>query len=191
MTAVSHMPTLGAVSTAAAVAGLLCLVALWWLRRSTGLPPSLGRVPEVVASDTGAAASVLLRDPVLGLRGRPDYVIEERTAAAGGDDVRLVPVEVKPSRRSGRLYENDALQLAAYLVAARATYGARAADHGYVRYASGTFRVVLSAELEARVRAVVATVRAGRTAPVVHRSHDVAARCRNCPVRERCDERLV
>ena len=179
-----------AVAIAAAVAGLACLAALWWLRRTTGLPTSpSGATPEVVASDTGAAASVLLRDPTLGLRGRPDYLIEER--APGGDTV-LVPIEVKPSRRSARLYETDEVQLGAYLLLVRATYGAdRAASYGYVRYAARTFRVELNAALEARVQAIVAAVRGGRSAAVVHRSHDVPARCRNCPVREACDERLA
>lgn len=178
------------VAVVAAAAGLLCLVALRWLRRTTGLPRSpSGAMAEVIASDTGAAASVLLRDPALGLRGRPDYLLEERDA---NGDARLVPVEVKPSRRSARLYESDALQLGAYLLALRATYGAeRAAAHGYVRYAERTFRVELTAALEGRVRAIVAAVRAGRAATIVHRSHDVAARCVRCPVRDRCDERLA
>lgn len=83
------------------------------------------------------------------------------------------------------------MQLGAYLVALRATYGERAAGHGYVRYASETFRVELTEQLETRLRAIVAAVRAGRAAPVVHRSHDVAARCANCPVRERREERLA
>jgi CRISPR/Cas system-associated exonuclease Cas4 (RecB family) len=102
-----------------------------------------------------------------------------------------VPIEVKPSRRSRRLYESDAVQLGAYLVALRATYGERAARHGEVRYASASFRVELTGALEARVREVIAAVRAGRSASVVHRSHEVPARCANCPVRERCDERLA
>lgn len=177
-----------ALALAAAAVGVVCLAALWLLRRSAGLPSSSGRLPEVVASDTGAAASVLLRDSELGLRGRPDYVIEER--AADGATL-LAPVEVKPSRRSIRLYESDELQLVAYLLALRAEHGAGAAGHGYVRYAAQTFRVELTPALEARVREIVAAVRAGRSAAVVHRSHDLPQRCANCPVRDRCDERLA
>jgi CRISPR/Cas system-associated exonuclease Cas4 (RecB family) len=115
--------------------------------------------------------------------------VEERPPAGG--DALLVPIEVKPSRRAGRLYESDETQLGAYLIALRATHGARAASHGYVRYAARTFRVELTAALERRVRTIVAAVRAGRSAAVVHRSHDVPARCVHCPVRERCDERLA
>src|SRR3982751_3077405 len=172
---------------ALALFGAVALAVLWWLRRSTGFQTPSRDGPAVVASDTGAAPGVLLRDPLLGLRGRPDYIVAE--PAPGGDV--LVPIEVKPSRRSRRLYESDAVQLGAYLVALRATYGERAARHGEVRYASGSFRVELTAALEARVREIVTAVRAGRTASVVHRSHDVPARCANCPVRERCEEQLA
>ena len=171
----------------AALLGVAALGALWWLRRSTGFRPSFGDAPAVVASDTGAAPGVLLRDPALGLRGRPDYLVEERT----GEGTVLVPIEVKPTRRSDRLYEGDAVQLGAYLIALRATYGERAARHGEVRYAARTFRVELTSALEGRVRAIVAAVRAGRSAAVVHRSHDMVARCVRCPVRESCDERLA
>ena len=180
--------TLG-LALAAFAGALLCAALLWWLRRSTGLPTERRRLtPTVVASDTGAGRSVTLRDPALGLRGRPDYLIRE---GGEGGDAAVVPVEVKPSRHSRRLYESDAVQLGAYLLALRATHADRAARHGYVRYAGRTFRVELTAALEARVREIVAAVRAGRSAAVVHRSHDVPARCRNCPVREACDERLA
>ncbi|HET7457463.1 MAG TPA: PD-(D/E)XK nuclease family protein [Gemmatimonadaceae bacterium] len=176
------------VAVGAAAVGLLCAALLWWLRRTTGLPAASGSAPAVVASDTGAAASTLLRDPALGVRGRPDYLVEEPVTAGAP---LLVPIEVKPSRRSARLYESDEVQLGAYLLALRATHPERAAGHGYVRYAARGFRVELTAALERRVRAIVAAVRAGRSAAVVHRSHDVPARCAACPVRERCDERLA
>jgi CRISPR-associated protein Cas4 len=175
---------LAAVAAAAAGAGLLVL---WWYRRRTGFGPSLGRGTEVVASDTGAAPSVLLRDPALGLRGRPDYVLAE----GEGEGRRLVPLEVKPGRRSRRLYESDRVQLAAYLIALRATHGAQASSAGYVRYARDTFRVELTGELEQRVARIVAAIRAGRSAAVVHRSHDSAARCAACPMRRHCDEALA
>jgi CRISPR-associated exonuclease Cas4 len=103
----------------------------------------------------------------------------------------LVPLELKPTRRAKRVYESDAVQLGAYLLALRATEGDRAAPFGYVRYAARKFRVPLTADLEGRVREIVAAIRAGRRAPVVHRSHDEPWRCARCPVREHCDEALA
>jgi CRISPR/Cas system-associated exonuclease Cas4 (RecB family) len=103
----------------------------------------------------------------------------------------LYPLEVKPNRRSQRVYESDELQVGAYLIALRSTAGVRAGSTGYLRYAAGTFRVDLSPDLERRVRDTVALIRRGRRAAVVHRSHGVRARCARCPVRDHCDERLI
>jgi CRISPR-associated exonuclease Cas4 len=142
---------------------------------------------NVVGSDTGAAPGMLLREPTLGLRGRPDYVVEY----GAPNERRLYPLEVKPTRRSQRVYECDKLQVGAYIMALRGTAGGRAGSAGYVRYAAATFRIDLSPDLERRVRDTVALIRRGRRAVVVHRSHAIRARCAGCPVRDQCDERVV
>lgn len=171
---------LAAVVGAAGVVGIA-----WWYRRSAQFR-SRGWM-TVVASDTGVVPPILLRDPTLGLRGKPDYVLE----AEGGGHHSLLPLELKPTRQARRIYESDAVQVGAYVMLLRSTYGDRAGPFGYVRYSTGTFRVELTPELESRVRAIVAAVRAGRRAAVVHRSHSVPARCRNCPMRNHCDEALA
>ena len=174
----------------AAALGALCLIVIRWQARATGfsLPRATQRrTTTLVGSDTGAAIPMMVREPVLGLRGRPDYVLEGQPP----NDGLLVPVEVKPTRRSKRVYESDELQLGAYLLALRGTVGDRASTTGYVRYASDTFRIDLSAELERRVRETVAAVRRGRRASVVHRSHSIRARCVACPMRHHCDEQLT
>jgi len=89
-----------------------------------------------------------------------------------------------------RVYESDALQVAAYLIVLRATAKDAAATFGYLRYATGTFRVGLTRELEERVRALVDAIRAGRSAATVNRSHSIVQRCVNCSVRAHCDEAL-
>lgn len=142
------------------------------------------RTGRIVASDTGVEGSILLRDPQLGLRGRPDYLLEFEVAG----DPLYVPLEVKPGRRARRVYESDALQVAAYLIALRATAKNAAATFGYLRYATGTFKVGLSRELEERVHAIVDAIRAGRSATTVNRSHSIVQRCVNCSVREHRDE---
>jgi CRISPR/Cas system-associated exonuclease Cas4 (RecB family) len=171
----------------AGVAGAVGLAILWRYQRRTGFRLTWSRGAAIVASDTGVVPALALREPALGLRGRPDYVLAE----GGGKDGRLVPFELKPTRRSRRLYESDAVQIGVYLLALRATYGERAARFGYVRYATGTFRVDLTEELERRVREIAAAIRAGRRAAVVRRSHAVAARCARCAVRDYCDEALA
>ena len=80
--------------------------------------------------------------------------------------------------------------MAAYLIALRATTKNAAATFGYLRYATGTFKVGLSSELERQVSAIVQAIRAGRTAATVNRSHSIVQRCVNCSVRAHCDEAL-
>jgi CRISPR/Cas system-associated exonuclease Cas4 (RecB family) len=170
---------------AGALLGALAIyVALRWYRERTGF--AAGGTGRVVASDTGVEASILLRDPQLGLRGRPDYLLEFEVAG----HPLYVPLELKPGRRSRRIYESDALQVAAYLMALRATAKDAAATFGYLRYGTGTFKVGLTRELEERVRAIVDAIRAGRSAATVNRSHSIVQRCVNCSVREHCNQAL-
>jgi len=123
-------------------------------------------------ADAGAhrrrpSGATLVREPTLGLRGRPDYVLEY----GAPNERRLHPLEVKPTRRSQRVYESDELQVGAYLIALRGTVGARAGSTGYVRYAAGTR--VDPPVLERRVRDTIALIRRGRRAPQPRRTRTV------------------
>jgi CRISPR-associated exonuclease Cas4 len=174
-----------AVAAALAAVGIPALLAL--LRRRTGFAFATNARSVVIASDVGAQRSVLLRDPILGICGKPDYLLESEV---GGRRL-LVPLEVKPTRHSRRLYDSDRVQIGAYLLALRGTFPDRASDVGYVRYATQTFAVCLTPELEREIGQIAAAVRRGRRVPVMHRSHNIAVRCRACPVRESCDESLA
>ena len=48
----------------------------------------------------------------------------------------------------------------------------------------------LTAEMEGRVREIVAAIRAARAGGGVARSHSIAQRCVRCAVRQHCDEAL-
>lgn len=174
---------------AGVVAGLggVGLLILWRHRRATGFVTARGAGITIVASDTGVVPAIVLRDPSMGLRGKPDYVLEQNI---DGRRV-LAALELKPTRRARRVYESDAVQVGAYMLLLRAVYGDRAARFGYVRYSTGAFRIELTSELERRVRGIVSAVRGAKQAAVVHRSHAVPARCRNCAMRTHCDESLI
>ena len=170
------------------VAASVAVALLRWLKRRSNFSQSRYLSSGwVIASDTGIAPPRTICDRRTGLRGRPDYLL----AQGHGEALRIVPLELKPQRRSRRLYESDAVQLGVYLLAARATYGVRASRFGLVRYASTAFRVELTEALEKRVLEVVTAIRAGRGARLMHRSHEIPARCARCPVRRHCDEALV
>ena len=177
---------LALVALAALTAALVLRVLAIRLRRRTGFSADSSEA-AIVASDTGVLVPITLRDPMLGIRGKPDYLV--RTMLAGRH--RLVPVEVKPTRRSLRLYESDRIQLGAYLVALRSTMGLSAATFGVVQYAGTSFHVALTRGLEADLRRVVLAMRAGRSVTQMSRSHDSAARCRSCAVRFSCTQALA
>ena len=175
------------VLAASAILGAMAVyVALRWYRRRTGFAVGDQGAGRIVASDTGVEAPILLRDPRLGLRGRPDYLLQLEVAGRP----LFVPLELKPGRRSRRIYESDDLQVAAYLIALRATAKDSAATFGYLRYATGTFKVGLTKELEKRVHSIVQAIRAGRNVATIHRSHPIVQRCVSCSVREHCNEAL-
>jgi len=153
------------------VVALALFIASWALQRSTGV-----RVGDV-------SAEPLLVDEARRLRGRPDYLVRERAG--------LVPIELKPLRRSTVLYESDRVQLGAYLLLVRASYPSAFAGYGRVRYRDVEFTVTLDPALEARCLALAERVRAARGAGDVHRTHDIAGKCGACAHRAACGESLV
>ena len=139
----------------------------------------------VAAGDLGRSAVMepLLVDETRRLRGRPDYLLRHRKG--------LIPVELKPLRTSRSLYESDRLQIATYLMLVRAANPDASVPYGVVRYKDTTFRVYLTGELEAKCLGVAEQVRAAKHASVVHRTHNVPAKCRACAHRTACGESLV
>lgn len=170
--------------TLAGIAAIGGCIGLALLHRRHSLSAAGG--VEIVASDTGAVAPMILRDPSLGLSGKPDYVLRE--THGGGE--RLVALELKPARRSNRVYESDAVQVSTYAMLLRASYGDQAAAFGYLRYATGTFEIRLTPARERQVTGIVAAIRRARVAAIVNRSHDIPARCAGCAMRPHCNERL-
>jgi CRISPR/Cas system-associated exonuclease Cas4 (RecB family) len=162
-------------------AALSMLAAAWLLSRVTGVRFGAG----VVGSDVGICSPLWLSDPGLELHGRPDLLLREPGSR------RVYPVEVKPTRDSPTLYQSDTLQLAAYMILTESTYGDLFAGYGIVRYRSAEFRVMLSPELRRQCLEAAEGVRAARGSARVHRSHQVAAKCRACAVRTECGEALL
>ncbi|MBX6330684.1 MAG: Dna2/Cas4 domain-containing protein [Gemmatimonadaceae bacterium] len=149
-----------------ALAALALAVLSLALRRRARLP---GRV---VASDVGGAPPVrLLRSAHYGLSGKPDYLLEERG--------RIVPVEVKPTRRATRPWLRDVVQLAAYCLLLSESEP-RFAGYGYLRYAHHTFRIDFTASLRDELLRTLAALRADLTAADVDPNHHDPRRCARC-----------
>lgn len=148
------------------LAALAALALSVWLWRRAGLR---GRV---VASDAIVARRCRpLRSAHYGLVGTPDYLVEE----AG----RIVPVELKPSRRSETPWLRDVVQLAAYCLLLEESEP-RFAGYGYLRYAERTFRIDFTARVRAEVLRTIHDMRRDMQAPDVLPNHRDRRRCARC-----------
>jgi CRISPR-associated exonuclease Cas4 len=165
----------------------VALLVLWAAsrqRRASGLPSG-----RVITSDTGMWKKVEkpLYDPVSGLTGRPDYLVEENGA--------LIPVEVKSGRAPALPHDSHLYQLAAYCLLVERTYNQRP-PYGILRYRDKTFSIdytpVLERELLALMDAMRAQERSSRRAKgeAPARSHHEPGRCARCGYRDICDQRL-
>lgn len=159
---------------------LVGIVILWLARReraATGLPWR-----RVVADDTlHRQAGTSLYSKRYRLTGKPDYILREGGA--------LIPVEVKPSRRSPEPYEGDLLQLAAYCLLIEETTG-NAPPYGLLRYADATFAIDWDDALYERLLEALDAVRHDSQQRSVARSHQSPRRCGACGFADRCTEAL-
>ncbi len=142
----------------------------------------------MVYSDTRAWGPVEepLYDPILGLAGKPDYLIDK-----GG---MLIPVEVKSSRHPETPYDSHIYQLAAYCLLVQNVHGKRP-PYGILHYSSGsnngrTYAIDYTSELESAVRGVLSEMRSQERRREVHRSHEQPARCKGCGYHSTCEESL-
>ncbi|MEP6692958.1 MAG: PD-(D/E)XK nuclease family protein [Gemmatimonadaceae bacterium] len=166
-----------ALGALALVAALLLAVIAWRLRARAGIS---GRI---IASDGPVARpSRILRSAYSGISGKPDYLVEEHG--------RIVPVELKPTRRSATPWLRDVVQLAAYCLLLEETE-ARFGGYGYLRYADRSFRIDFTDSLKAELLQTVAALRADLSAADVEPNHADPRRCARCALRVPCGRALV
>lgn len=170
-----------------AVIFILLAITFFWLssrqQRRTGLPAG-----RVIYSDTSrwAAVEKPLYDAVLGLTGKPDYLVE----AAGEEGDYIIPVEVK-SRHAGQApYDSHILQLAAYCLLVERQLGRRP-SHGLLKYPDQVFPIVYTQALESALRSTLEGMRSSEHRKEVNRSHNSPQRCARCGYREVCDQSLL
>ncbi len=165
----------------AALFFILAILLLWQAsrrRKSLGLPAG-----RVIYTDTRAwgALEQSLYDPVSGLTGKPDYLVEEKG--------RVIPVEVKTSRITTAPYDAHIFQLAAYCLLVHRQYGKRP-PHGIIHYPNRTFAVDYTPQLESALLELLDEVRLKDRHKEVARSHNSPARCSRCGFRSTCDQKL-
>lgn len=148
-------------------------------RRVAGIPPG-----RIVYADTNRWSPVEkpLFDPILGLTGKPDYVIKK------GDT--LIPVEVKSGRAPITPYDNHVYQLGAYCLLAQRIFGVQP-PYGLLHYNNRTFEVDFTPEMESDVLDLLSEIRQKHHNDEVDRSHNSSQRCNRCGYRQICDQALV
>ena len=161
---------------------LLIAIYLFWqsgrLRRSTGLPGG-----RIIYTDTRGWGKLEkpLYDPILGLTGKPDYLVRK--------DDQIIPVEVKSGRSPEAPYDSHIFQLAAYCLLVDRTFNQRP-PHGIIHYNDRDFEVAYTPELESTLLDLLAEIQRSGHRREVARSHSEVHRCRNCGFQNTCDQRL-
>jgi CRISPR-associated exonuclease Cas4 len=161
---------------------LLSALLIFWIagrqRRASGLPSG-----RIIYTDTEGWGKVEkpLYDPISGLTGKPDYLVEEND--------HLIPVEVKSGRAPNLPHDSHIYQLAAYCLLVERTYGQRP-PYGILRYRDRSFSIDYTAELERELEDLLDTMRMQERRGEAGRSHNEPARCARCGYRDYCDQRL-
>jgi CRISPR-associated exonuclease Cas4 len=149
-------------------------------RRASGIPGG-----QIIYSDMRAweMTEAPLYDPILGLTGKPDYLVQQK-------DGSLVPVEVKSSNAPTGPYDSHIYQLAAYCYLVERTTGKRP-SHGILHYNNQTYRIDYSSELENALLDLVAEIRMAERRKTINRSHESGRRCARCGYQWTCEEALA
>jgi len=170
-----------------AVLLILLSIVLFWLatrqQKITGLPAG-----RVIYKDTSRWTPVEkpLFDAVLGLAGRPDYLVEVDEL----EGEPIIPVEVK-SRHTGQApYDSHIFQLAAYCLLIERQLGRRP-PYGILKYPDQMFSIDFTPALETALRSTLESIRGAEHRKEVARSHNSPPRCARCGYRSVCDQNLL
>jgi len=169
----------------AAIALILAALVLLWqsnrTQKTAGLPG--GRVIYTDTRAWGSKVESPLYDGMLGLTGKPDYLVEKNG--------RIIPVEVKTGRapHGGAPYDSHIYQLAAYCLLVEKTMRTRP-PYGIIHYENQTFAIDYTPALESALLDILAEMRRDERRAEIARSHDSQARCAHCGFRNTCDQKL-
>ena len=160
--------------------GVASVIAAWLLSRTTGVRSDV----TVIATDAGYLAPETLEDPVLQIRGRPDYLVRV--------DSGVAPVELKSGKspRSGRPYDGHLFQLVAYCLLVEDVCQAFV-PYGVVQYEDRSIRVEYTSSLRRGLLVLLEEIRTAKRGGEFHIDHDCPGKCGSCGFREVCGEILI
>jgi CRISPR-associated exonuclease Cas4 len=145
-------------------------------RENFGIPQG-----KITYTDLNKPAEALF-SARLGLVGKPDYIVEIGN--------KYIPVEAK-SGEARRPYRNHVLQLATYCLLIEEMYN-QTVPFGILTYSGGQqFRIPFTAVLREDITKTLNGMRMQLASKSVRRNHDVPARCKSCPFRKFCNQRIA
>jgi CRISPR-associated exonuclease Cas4 len=170
-----------------AIALFLISILLFWTARhqrtSIGLPGG-----RIIYEDTHTwhKTSESLYDPIIGLTGKPDYLIEKGKS--------IIPIEIKSTQIPSAPYDSHIMQLAAYCLLVERVTGKRP-PYGILHYQASenekrTFALDFTPQLEHAILDVLVDMQSLERKKDVDRSHEIAARCHSCGYKYTCDRSL-
>lgn len=143
-----------------------------------------GFTGKIVYSDADGNAPLLV-SAAHQLCGKPDWVI--RTPWLG----RLIPLEKKTRRYSGKVYPGEVLQLTVYALIIEDITG-MSVKLGRLIYTNRTIDIKITRERRDELAMILREIRSAvRSTQDQQRSHDVAGKCGSCDFNARCSESLA
>lgn len=164
---------------------LLSIIFFWLASRQqkmAGLPAG-----RVIYSDTSHWGTVEkpLYDAILGLTGKPDYLVE----AGNVEGDLIIPVEVKSHHTGQAPYDSHIFQLAVYCLLVERQLGRRP-PYGLLKYPDQVYSVDYTPALEQALLNTLDAMRSAERRKDVPRSHNSPPRCARCGFRSVCDQNL-
>lgn len=143
-----------------------------------------GVTGKIVYSDADGNAP-LLASARYQLCGKPDWVVLERWRR------RLIPIEKKTRKYTGKVYPGEVLQLTVYCLILEDMTG-RAVTLGRLLYTNRCIDIKITKALREELERVLREIRSAvRSTQDQQRSHDVACKCGSCDFARRCPESLA
>lgn len=161
---------------------LAAIILLWQagrLQKKAGLPG--GRIIYTDTRSFGSKIEEPLYDDVLGLTGKPDYIINKNG--------RLIPVEVKSGRAPESPYDSHIYQVTAYCILIEKALGSRP-PYGIIHYEDRDFAIDYTKSLENAFLDILAEMRRDERKTDIQRSHNNARQCARCGFRNICEQKL-
>jgi CRISPR-associated exonuclease Cas4 len=167
---------IGGVILALLIAALCLFLKHRRARRLGGLPSG-----DLIASDHDQKCPLLVSS-TYGLKGKPDSLVRTTNGT-------IIPVERKKARAPQRVRNGDLIQGIAYCILVEDNYG-QPPPYVRIQYADRWFDVPYTSDLKLWTLQIAQRLRLARRARVCNRSHQHAAKCRNCGQRPNCNQAL-